>query len=127
MTTIIICLIIATIMPIVFKAPLAIAQNKHGGYDNRNPRAQQSKLTGFGARAKAVHENSFEALIMFIPGALTALITQNVGDIAQYLAIGFVISRLIYAICYWLDIHVLRSLVWSVGLACSIGLLIISL
>ncbi|MEP4892119.1 MAG: MAPEG family protein [Aliiglaciecola sp.] len=127
MNTIIICLIIATIMPILFKAPLAFAQNKMGGYDNRNPREQQSKLTGFGARARAVHENSFEALMMFIPGALTALITRNVGDIPQYLAIGFVVSRLIYAICYWLDIHVLRSVVWSIGLACSIGLLIICL
>ncbi|GAC14685.1 MAPEG family protein [Aliiglaciecola lipolytica] len=127
MTTIIICLIIATSMPILFKAPLAYAQNKAGGYNNRYPRAQQNKLRGFGARAKAVHENSFEALIMFVPGALTALITHNVGEIAQYLAIGFIVSRLIYALCYWFNVHRLRSLFWGVGFACSIGLLVISL
>ena len=45
-------------MPILFKAPLAFAMNKLGGYDNRHPRAQQAQLKGFGARALAVHQNS---------------------------------------------------------------------
>ncbi|WJG10855.1 MAPEG family protein [Aliiglaciecola sp. LCG003] len=127
MTTILICLAIATIMPILFKAPLAVAMNQQGGYDNRHPRAQQSQLSGFGGRAKAVHENSFEALIMFTPGALAAIVTHQVGDIAQYLAITFIIARTIYAFCYWFNIHVLRSVVWLVGFICSIGLLVISI
>ncbi|GAA0852842.1 MAPEG family protein [Aliiglaciecola litoralis] len=125
--TIIICLIIATAMPILFKAPLAVAMNKLGGYDNRHPRAQQSKLTGFGARAKAVHENSFEALIMFTPGAVTAIATGTTGYLADTLAITFVVARMMYALCYWFDIHVLRSAVWFVGFGCSIGLLLLSL
>ena len=53
MTIIIICLFIATLMPILAKAPLALAMNKAGGYDNRNPREQQKSLSGFGARANA--------------------------------------------------------------------------
>jgi uncharacterized MAPEG superfamily protein len=127
MTIIIICLTIATAMPILFKIPLAYAMNQKGGYDNRHPRAQQSQLTGFGARAKAAHENSFEALIMFTPGALTAIVTNNVGHLAQYLAIGFVIARLVYALCYWFDVHLLRSIFWAIGFGCSIGLLLISI
>ena len=128
MTTLIICLAIATAMPILFKAPLAFAMNQLGGcYDNRHPRAQQSQLSGFGARAKAVHENSFEALIMFAPGALTAIATNQVGNIAQYLAITFVIARFAYALSYWFDVHILRSSVWFIGFGCSLGLFFVAL
>ena len=93
MTIIIICLFIATLMPILAKAPLAMAMNKAGGYDNRNPREQQKTLSGFGARAKAAHENCFEALIMFTPGALAVLVTNNAGQLAEYVAIAFVVAE----------------------------------
>ncbi|GAB5380970.1 MAG: MAPEG family protein [Aliiglaciecola sp.] len=123
MNTVLICLIIATLMPILFKAPLAFAMNQLGGYDNRHPRAQQSTLKGFGARALAVHQNSFEALLMFTPGALVAFTSELSGQLASSLAIAFVVSRLVYALCYWWDYHMLRSSAWSVGFGCSIALL----
>ena len=42
MTIVIICLFITTFMPILAKAPMAMAMNKvTGGYDNRHPREQQ--------------------------------------------------------------------------------------
>lgn len=63
MTILIICLFIAMVLPIVAKIPVAIAMNNAGGYDNNHPRAQQAKLTGFGARALAAHQNAFESLI----------------------------------------------------------------
>lgn len=122
MTIIIICLFIATLMPMIAKAPLALAMNKAGGYDNRNPREQQNSLSGFGARAKAAHENCFEALIMFTPGALAVLITNNAGQLAEYFAIAFVVSRLVYLLAYYLDKHVLRSAFWGVGFLSSLAL-----
>jgi uncharacterized MAPEG superfamily protein len=123
MTIIIICLFIATLMPILAKAPLALAMNKAGGgYDNRNPREQQNSLAGFGARAKAAHENCFEALIMFTPGALAVLVTHNAGQLAEYFAIAFVASRLAYLFAYYLDKHVLRSTFWGIGFISSLSL-----
>jgi len=65
MTILIYCAFVAMLLPFASKMPLAYAMNKAGGYDNKNPRAQQDKLEGFGARAKAAHYNSYEALIMF--------------------------------------------------------------
>lgn len=124
MTIILICLLIATVLPILAKVPLAFAMEKAGGYDNRHPRAQQSTLTGFGARAKAAHENSFEALIMFVPGALAVITTNNIGSLAQYLCIGFILARILYIICYLYDKHALRSTFWGIGFACSIALLV---
>jgi uncharacterized MAPEG superfamily protein len=127
MTTIIICLFIATLMPILAKAPLALAMNKAGGYDNRNPREQQKSLSGFGARAKAAHENCFEALIMFTPGALAVLVTNNAGQLAEYFAIAFVASRLAYLFAYYFDKHVLRSTFWGIGFISSLGLVWLSI
>lgn len=124
MTIIIICLFIATLMPILAKAPLALAMNKAGGgYDNRNPREQQKSLSGFGARAKAAHENSFEALIMFTPGALAVIATNNAGQVAEYFAIAFVVSRLAYLLAYYLDKHLLRSTFWGIGFLSSLALI----
>jgi uncharacterized MAPEG superfamily protein len=122
MTIIIICLFIATLMPILSKAPLALAMNKAGGYDNRYPREQQKSLSGFGARAKAAHENCFEALIMFTPGGLAVLVTNNTGQLAEYFAIAFVASRLAYLFAYYFDKHVLRSTFWGIGFISSLAL-----
>lgn len=123
MTTLLICLFIATLMPILSKVPLAIAMNKEqGGYNNRNPREQQKSLLGFGARAKAAHENCFEALIMFTPGVLAVLVTNSADQLAEYFAIAFIAARFAYLLTYYFDKHLLRSTFWSVGFACSIAL-----
>ena len=124
MTTLLVCLFIATIMPILAKVPLALAMNKEkGGYDNRNPREQQGALAGFGARAKAAHENSFEALIMFSPGVLAIIATNAIGSTAEYLAMAFVAARFAYLCAYWFDLHLVRSTFWAVGFFASLGLL----
>jgi uncharacterized MAPEG superfamily protein len=123
MTIILICLFIATALPIIAKAPLALAMNKTGGYDNRNPREQQKSLSGFGARAKAAHENSFEALIMFTPGALAVLVTNNAGQLAEYFAMAFVVARIIYLLAYYYDKHLVRSSSWGIGFISSLALI----
>ena len=66
MYTLILCLFIACLFPYFAKIPVAMAmKDQPGGYDNNHPRAQQAALTGFGARAVAAHQNSFESLIIF--------------------------------------------------------------
>ena len=95
MSVLAICLFIAALMPLLAKGPLAVAMHKVGGYDNKHPRDQQSKLTGFGARALAGHQNAFESLIIFAPAVLLAIATNTVGEKVQYLAITHVVARLI--------------------------------
>lgn len=124
MTVILICLLIATLMPILAKGPLSMAMSKEpGGYDNRHPREQQKALSGFGARAMAAHENCFEALIMFTPGALAVIATGATGYLAQNLAIVFVVARVGYMLAYWFNVHALRSILWAVGFVCSLSLI----
>jgi uncharacterized MAPEG superfamily protein len=98
MTILIWCLFAATLLPYLAKAPVAIAMNKLGGYDNNHPRAQQTQLTGFGARALAAHQNAFESLIIFIPAVLLAIATNTITDSITVLAITHVIARVAYNI-----------------------------
>ncbi|MCW8107019.1 MAPEG family protein [Alteromonas ponticola] len=124
MTILILCLLIATVMPILAKVPLAYAQNEmQGGYDNKEPRAQQACLKGFGARAKAAHENCFEALTMFAPGVLVCIATETIGPVITTLAITFIAARTIYLFAYWFNIHLLRSTAWLVGFGVSLALI----
>lgn len=127
MQILIICLLFATLLPIIAKVPLAFAMNKDKGYDNRHPREQQKHLTGFGARAKAAHENSFEALLMFCPGTLALLALNQVDSVAENLAMAFIIARVGYLFCYWYDQHILRSSFWFVGFGASIWLLVLAI
>jgi uncharacterized MAPEG superfamily protein len=118
------CVFISALLIFVAKIPVAKAMNEQGGYNNHLPRQQQAQLTGFGARALAAHQNCFEAFILFAVGVLMAHTTQTAGWLIDSLAIIFVITRIIYLLCYWGDLAWQRSLVWVIGLVCSLLLMI---
>jgi uncharacterized MAPEG superfamily protein len=105
------------------KAPVAYAMAKQGGYNNNHPREQQRKLTGFGARALAAHQNAFESLIFFAPALLLAIATFNNNETIIQLAIAHIIARIAYNILYLVNISTFRSLVWAVGTFCSFAII----
>ncbi|CAM3036779.1 MAPEG family protein [Legionella worsleiensis] len=123
MTVLIICLLIAVILPYLAKIPVGYAMQKSGGYDNNHPREQQAKLVGFGARALAAHQNCFESLSVFSTAALTAIATNHVSSGIQILAVVYIVSRVIYNILYLMNCATLRSTVWFIGLASCISIL----
>jgi uncharacterized MAPEG superfamily protein len=127
MTTLIWCLFIACLLPLLAKGPVAYAMNKLGGYNNNHPREQQSKLTGFGARALAAHQNAFESLIIFAPAVLLAIATHHTGDNVALLAIVHVCARIAYNILYLMNIDKLRSLVWFVATISSFSIIWLSI
>lgn len=123
MTTLIICLFLALLLPLLAKGPVAYAMAKLGGYNNHHPRNQQSKLTGFGARALAAHQNAFESVIIFAPAVLLALITNNTDQVVISLAVTHIISRVLYNIFYLLKKSLLRSIVWAIATLCSFSII----
>ncbi|MDC8832576.1 MAPEG family protein [Alteromonas gilva] len=122
MTIFILCLLLVCVMPFLAKIPLAWAMQQQDGYDNHHPRAQQQALTGFGARANAAHYNCFEAITYFAPAALTVLALSSIGALHMWLAVAFVVLRVIYLFCYWYDIDKVRSLCFIGGLGISVAL-----
>lgn len=123
MTILMICLLVAVMLPYLAKVPVAIAMNKQGGYDNKHPREQQAQLTGFGARALAAHQNAFESLVVFAPAVLLAIAVGASGAFIQQLAIAHVIARILYNVLYLLNISTFRSIAWAVGLGCSLAII----
>lgn len=119
MTTPLICLAVMLLIVIATKIPVAIAQNKQGakGYDNRSPRQQQAQLTGWGARALAAHQNTFEAAIIFTPAVLIATVagTPDTASMAATLAVVHTAARIAYPMFYIANIHLARSAVWGIG------------
>ncbi len=119
-----VCLFIAACFPFVSKMILAVCMSREGnGYDNRHPRTQQQRLTGFGARALAAHQNSFEALLIFGIAILSAMVTNSVNALVNELAITYIIARLLYHTAYILDFHFFRSFVWFIGFVSSMTIL----
>lgn len=120
------CIFISALLIFVAKAPVARAMIKEGQghYDNRHPRAQQARLTGFGARALAAHLNSFEAFPLFAAGVLMAHVGNAPDRLVDGLAVTFVLARVLYLIFYWADLHWQRSVVWVVGLLSSLLLML---
>ena len=127
MEIIIVCVLIAVLLPYLAKAPLAFAMAKESRYDNHYPRRQQARLTGFGARALAAHQNSFEALIIISAASAVVLATNTVSAGIEWLAIIHIVARVIYCLMYYIDQDKLRSLSWFVATACPVAMLLLSL
>jgi len=128
MNTALLSLLFAALLIPMSKVPLALAMGREkGGYDNRNPRAQQARLTGFGARALAAHQNMIEAFPVFAAGLLAALWAGAGGLWLHALAIAFLVARVVYTLLYLGDFPVLRSLAWTIGFAASLGLMVLAL
>lgn len=120
MSMLVSCLFVAMLLPFISKIPLAFAMHKEGRYDNKHPRSQQAKLKGFGARALAAHQNSFESLIIFGLSVLLAIALGKTSDLIQYLALTHILARTAYHVFYLINWHILRSTVWFVGLISSL-------
>ncbi|MGL4476552.1 MAG: MAPEG family protein [Shewanella sp.] len=116
MSVLIICLLIAMLLPYFAKIPLGWAMAKEGRYDNAHPRAQQARLTGLGARALAAHQNAFESLILFAPAVLLVIATNTINSQAEVAAVVYLLARLAYQACYLCNLDKLRSLSWFIGI-----------
>ena len=125
MTTPFVCVFLAWVLTYLSHVPGMIARAREDkGYDNRQPRLQQRRLRGFGARAVSGHQNAHEA---FAPFAAAVVVNHLAGGQpyqASVLAVGFVGARALYHLAYLADADYLRTALWSVGFLCT-GLLFV--
>jgi len=121
------CLVIVCFLPYVWGfASIPERQKQLGRVDNKDPRAQQALLTGRGARAIAAHKNAFEAIAIFAPAVIVAHLAGADPAWSSSLAQIFVSARLLHGIFYLLDLDLLRTGIFGVGLACDIGLFVLA-
>lgn len=122
------CVLAACLLPILTmgaaKASLSKISRRDGGYDNVSPREWEAKLVGWQSRAYSAQNNGFEALPLFIAGVLFAQVAGADQARIDMLALVFIAARLAYTWAYLSNRATLRSLIWAVGVAVSIALLV---
>jgi uncharacterized MAPEG superfamily protein len=127
MTTPMICLLIGCLLPYVwvgFTGPGRAALPE--GLDNANPRGQQARLEGLGARACAAQANAWEALPIFVAAVFIHHATGGDPALGSSLAIGWVILRLVHGTAYLANVWPLRTLGFVGALGCAIAMMTIT-
>jgi len=99
-----------------------IAKKGFDDYDNRLPRQWLAKQTGFRARANAAQANLFESLPFFFAAVIIASVAQAPQARIDLLAVGFVLARIAYLVCYVANWPTTRSIVWLIGITCVVSL-----
>jgi uncharacterized MAPEG superfamily protein len=119
------CVLIAALLPYIW---VYVAKSSGERYDNRDPRgwiARQSSPRVH--RANAAELNSYEAFAPFAAGVILAQLAAVPADRIAWLAIAFVIFRVLHGIVYIAGLlHTLRSLVWTGSFACLVALLVLA-
>ena len=99
-----------------------IAKKGFESYDNSQPRTWLAQQSGFRARANAAQANLFESLPFFFAAVIIASLMQVPQARLDLLALGFVVSRIVYLICYVANWPTARSIVWLCGIACVVAI-----
>jgi uncharacterized MAPEG superfamily protein len=125
------CVVAACVLPVLTvgmaKASFGLKSRRNqNGYDNHHPREWAAKVQGWQARAVAAQANGFEALPLFI--AAVVLAQQAHADQARIdqLALAFMAVRVAYVAVYLMNLAMVRSLVWFLGLGLSIAILMMA-
>jgi len=93
-------------------------------YANAAPRAGVEQLPPRQQRAYWAQLNAFEAFPLFAAAVIIAHLAGGRQGTIDMLAVAFIGFRIIYTLAYLYDRPMLRSLVWSAGLFCVIGLFV---
>lgn len=117
------CVLIAGILPygLIF-----IAKAGAKGFDNRAPRDWYGRAEGYRQRAVWAQQNSYEIFPLFAAAVIIAHLGGATQAWIDALAIAFVASRIAFGACYIADLHLARSLVWTLGFGCCVALFIIA-
>jgi uncharacterized MAPEG superfamily protein len=119
------CVLAAALLPYVWTT---IAKQSGERYDNRDPRGWIARQTEPKVhRANAAQLNAFEAFAPFAAGVVMADIAGVPESHVAGLAVIFVIARVLHGVVYTLGMkHSIRSLVWFLGFACAMALIVLA-
>jgi len=99
-----------------------IAKKGFENFDNSMPRQWLAQQTGFRARANAAQANLFESLPLFFAAVIIASMNNAPQARVDLLAIGFVLARIAFLVCYLANWPTSRTIVWVLGLICVVSI-----
>ncbi|MEO6364614.1 MAG: MAPEG family protein [Luteimonas sp.] len=118
------CILIAALLPYVW---VGIAKSGGPRYDNRDPRGWMARQDNPRVqRASAAQFNAFEAFAPFAASVLMAQFASVDPGRITWLAIAFVVLRVLHGVLYVSDNARLRSMAWAGGIACVFALMVMA-
>jgi uncharacterized MAPEG superfamily protein len=121
MPVILYVLFIVSVMPVVLAGVgNYFRARQFGAFDNSNPRLQQSRLEGPGARAQAAQANAWEALSVFGVSCFIAYASGVALESLSLVALIFLACRVLHAVFYIANLAALRSLIFGAAMACCL-------
>jgi uncharacterized MAPEG superfamily protein len=115
------CVLCAALLPLI---TTGIAKVLAGSYDNHDPRARAQSYEGMARRAHAAHLNGFEAFPLFAAAVLVAEMKGGPRGLVDILAVAHVGLRMGYIGAYLYDRPTLRSVLWVLALAATVGIFV---
>ena len=98
-----------------------------GVYKAAGPRDKQIQLTGTAGRLQRAMNNHFEGLILFTIAVLVVSYTDQSSAITILCAFTYLGARILYIPAYIFGLAPWRSLIWFVGLAATVVMLLAAL
>lgn len=121
------CVLIAIILPYLSTATAKAVSGGFSPRHNHDPRAFLGSLQGLGRRANNAQLNGFEVTPAFAAAVIIAHLADGAEQVLlDRLAVAFIISRVLYFICYLADWAPLRSLAWFAGMGLIVALFVVS-
>lgn len=114
------CVLVAALLPIVWAG---VAKSK-SGFDNRTPRDWLAELDGWRQRANWAQANAWEAFGPFAAAVIIAHLAGARQGTIDLLALAFIVARVAHGLLYIADRATLRSIAWTIGFGCVVGLFI---
>ena len=75
-------------------------------------------LEGFFGRATRTLANNIESALMWAPPSVVIILLHRESWATQLSAVTYIATRAVFALSYWFNISVVRSLAWFVGMIC---------
>ncbi len=116
------CVFAAILLPVVFTFIAKFAGKGYLPKDNLAPRDFLAKLEGFRKRANWVQLNTHESIPGFMAAVIISHQIQGDQSMIDLLAVSYIVLRVIYGVLYMANAGVLRTIVWSLGVTCILGL-----
>ena len=87
-------------------------------------RDEPRQLSGIPARLQRAFQNQIEGLVLFAAAAVAVTLGGASSPITEACAAAYIAARVIFVPLYWFGIPWLRTIVWGVGFAATLLMLL---